>query len=36
MDKIWQPNWDRYIENKISAEEFAATVETEGNAIVAG
>ena len=36
MDKVWQPNWDRYIENKISAEEFAATVETEGNAILAG
>jgi len=34
MDKIWQPNWDKYIENKQKPEEFANTVETEGNKIL--
>lgn len=36
MDKIWQPNWDKYIENKQKPEEFANTVETEGNKILQG
>jgi multiple sugar transport system substrate-binding protein len=36
MDKIWQPNWDSYIENNMTAEAFASTVETEGNAILEG
>ena len=34
-DKVWQPNWDRYIENRMTPEEFAQTVETEGNKILA-
>jgi hypothetical protein len=36
MDKVWQPNWDSYIENNMTAEAFASTVETEGNAILEG
>jgi hypothetical protein len=28
MDKVWQPNWDSFIENKMTAEAFASTVES--------
>jgi multiple sugar transport system substrate-binding protein len=36
MDKVWNPNWDKFIEGKMSPEEWARTVETEGNKILAG
>lgn len=34
MDKVWTPNWDKFRANKLKPEEFAATVESEGNAIL--
>lgn len=34
MDKVWQPNWDQFIENKMKPEEFATTVEEEGNKLL--
>jgi multiple sugar transport system substrate-binding protein len=33
-DKVWQPNWDKFIENKMKPEEFAQVVEEEGNKIL--
>jgi len=36
IDKVWTPNWDRFIANSMTPEEFATTVETEGNKIIQG
>ena len=36
MDKVWTPNWDKFIKNQMTPEEFAKTVETEGNKILEG
>lgn len=34
MDKVWTPNWEKFQRNSISAEEFAKTVEEDGNALL--
>ena len=36
MDKVWIPNWDRFQQNKMTPEEFAKTVEEEGNKLLQG
>jgi hypothetical protein len=36
MDKLWIPEWEKFQNNSITAEEFAQKVETEGNEILAG
>ena len=34
MDKLWIPEWEKFQNNSITAEEFAQTVEEEGNKIL--
>jgi multiple sugar transport system substrate-binding protein len=36
FDKLWIPEWEKFQNNSITAEEFAQKVEEEGNALIAG
>lgn len=35
VDKVWTPAWEKFQNNSITAEEFATTVEADGNKILA-
>ncbi|ACZ43413.1 extracellular solute-binding protein family 1 [Thermobaculum terrenum ATCC BAA-798] len=34
MDKVWNPNWDKFIRNRMTPQEFAVTVERDGNKVL--
>lgn len=34
FDKVWTPEWEKFQNNSITAEEFAQKVETDGNALL--
>jgi len=36
FDKLWTPEWEKFQNNSITAEEFAQKVEEEGNKLLAG
>ena len=35
LDKIWRPEWEKFQNDSVTAEEFAAKVEADGNAFLA-